>query len=94
MDLEIYLTIEELAVYLKITEQTIRRWILNREIPFHKIKSVIRFRLSEIEKWIDNSGINNSVVKGDVADGDLFCEETNAVEVLQELEPADGEGEK
>jgi len=55
--MEIYLTIEELAVYLKLAEQTIRRWVLNREIPFHKIRKVIRFRVSEIEQWIDSGGV-------------------------------------
>ena len=64
--METYLTIEELARYLKVAEQTIRRWVLNREIPFCKIKKVIRFRLSEIEKWVDKSGAL-SAVKG--ADG-------------------------
>jgi len=54
--METYLTIEELAEYLKLAVQTIRRWVLNREIPFHKIKKVIRFRISEIEKWIDEGG--------------------------------------
>ena len=51
--METYLTIEELAEYLKLADQTIRRWVLNREIPFHKIHKAVRFRLSEIEKWID-----------------------------------------
>ena len=54
--METYLTIEELAEYLKLAQQTIRRWVLNREIPFHKIRKVIRFRISEIEKWIDEGG--------------------------------------
>ena len=52
--METYLTIEELASHLKLAVQTIRRWVLNREIPFRKIKKVIRFRLSEIEQWIEN----------------------------------------
>jgi PTS system nitrogen regulatory IIA component len=52
--METYLTIEELAKHLKLAEQTIRRWVLNREIPFCKIKKVIRFRVSEVEKWIDD----------------------------------------
>jgi excisionase family DNA binding protein len=55
--LETYLTIEGLAGYLQLAEQTIRRWVLNREVPYHKNKKVIRFRLSEIEKWVDNGGI-------------------------------------
>ena len=53
--METYLKIEDLAKYLNVAEQTIRRWILNREIPFRKIKKAVRFRLSEIEKWVDNN---------------------------------------
>jgi excisionase family DNA binding protein len=55
--METYLTIEEMASYLKLADQTIRRWVLNREIPYKKIKKVIRFRVSEIEKWIDDGGL-------------------------------------
>jgi hypothetical protein len=29
---------------------------MRREIPFHKVKKVIRFRFSEIEQWIDSGG--------------------------------------
>jgi excisionase family DNA binding protein len=35
--METYLTIEEIAAYLKLAVQTIRRYVLHREIPFHKI---------------------------------------------------------
>jgi len=50
---ETYLTVEELAEHLKIAPQTIRRWIMNDDIPHRKIMGVIRFRLSEIELWIE-----------------------------------------
>jgi excisionase family DNA binding protein len=53
---EAYLTIGELAEYLKVAEQTVRRWVLNREVPFCKIKKSVRFRIAEIEKWVDGSG--------------------------------------
>jgi len=77
--MEIYLTIEGLAEYLKLAEQTIRRWVLNREIPFHKIRKVIRFRVSEIEKWIDNGGVfkqkqNNVSSQEEISESDLFDE--------------------
>ena len=65
--METYLTIEELAEYLKLAEQTVRRWVMNGQIPFHKIKSVIRFRLSEIEKWVDNGGVKTTAVESDVS---------------------------
>ena len=55
--METYLTIEELANYLNFAEQTIRRWVAKREIPFHKVKGAIRFRVSEIELWIENNPV-------------------------------------
>jgi excisionase family DNA binding protein len=70
--METYLTIGELAEYLKLTEQTIRRWVLNREIPFHKIKSVIRFRVSEIEKWVTEEGWKLLAGESKGVESDLF----------------------
>jgi len=69
------MTIEELAGYLKIAEQTIRRWVLNREIPYHKIHKAVRFRLSEIEKWVDGGGVNTTPAENDSIEGVLFGED-------------------
>ena len=76
--METYLTIEELADYLKLAVQTIRRWVLNREIPFHKIKKVIRFRLSEIEQWIEEGAMVPAVTGLEAKDDDLFDEADTA----------------
>ena len=72
--METYLTIEELAEYLKLAVQTLRRYVLNREIPFHKIKKVIRFRLSEIERWIDGGAMAPAVTGLEEQDGELLGE--------------------
>jgi excisionase family DNA binding protein len=73
--METYLTIEGVARHLKLSAQTIRRYVLNREIPFHKIKKVIRFRLSEVEAWVDGGGLDGGVTPGpeDYRGGDLFA---------------------
>ena len=87
--METYLTIEEMAVYLKLAEQTIRRWVLNREIPYRKIKKVIRFRVSEIEKWIDDGGLIRSQ-ENELGgqEGDLFDDE---ITLDEEAETEQGE---
>ena len=86
--METYLTIEELASHLKLAVQTIRRWVLNREIPFHKIKKVIRFRLSEIERWIEN-GAEIPYSESNL-ESDLFTE----TEAEEKVEPeTEGSGE-
>ncbi|MCL2478305.1 MAG: helix-turn-helix domain-containing protein [Treponema sp.] len=93
--MEIYLTIEELAKYFKLTEQTIRRWMRNKEIPYHKIKRVIRFRISEIEKWIDEGGNVSTLDDNENIEGDLFRDAISldelAAEELANEEPEDGE---
>jgi excisionase family DNA binding protein len=81
--METYLTIEELAGYLKLAEQTIRRWVLNREIPFHKIKKVIRFRVSEIEKWIDTGGMKLTAEDSEDAEGGLFQDAVSPDELTE-----------
>ena len=59
-DMESLLTVKELAAALKLTEQTIQRYVLRKEIPFHKIMRAVRFRPSEINQWIDNGGLQTN----------------------------------
>jgi excisionase family DNA binding protein len=71
--LEIYMTIKDVAEYLQLSKQTIQRYVLKREIPYLKIRKVIRFRLSELEQWIDNGGGACRDVAADDKEGDLFA---------------------
>jgi excisionase family DNA binding protein len=48
-----YLTANEVAVLLKLSLQTIRRYTMNKEIPFHKINRAVRYKQSEIEVWFE-----------------------------------------
>jgi excisionase family DNA binding protein len=71
--METYLTIEEAAAYLKLAPQTIRKYVLNKSIPYRKVQKSVRFRLSEIEKWIDEGGGNRPDYPADDREGDLFA---------------------
>jgi len=77
---ETYLSIEGAAKYLGIAEKTVRKWVLNREIPYHKIMKVIRFRVSEIEEWI-NSGGKFCPITDEAQEGGLF-EQTETGEAV------------
>jgi hypothetical protein len=59
---------------VKLSGQTIRRYVLNKTIPYHKIQKAVRFRLSEIETWIDGGGISGKGGGTGVPAGDLFGE--------------------
>ena len=84
--METYLTIEGLAEYMKVAEQTVRRWVLNREVPFHKIKKIIRFRVSEIEKWVDDSGLILANKKQEGIKGGLFNDGVTPEELAETAE--------
>jgi excisionase family DNA binding protein len=71
--MENLMTVKDVAEYMRLSEQTIQRYVMNREIPFHKIKKVIRFRLSEIERWIDGGGGDWPGFPADDLTGDLFA---------------------
>ncbi|MDR1617006.1 MAG: helix-turn-helix domain-containing protein [Syntrophomonadaceae bacterium] len=73
--METYMTIEEVAAYLKLAAQTIRKYVLNKDIPYLKVRKVIRFRLSEIEKWINSGGIDCSSSADGDKQNDLFAGE-------------------
>jgi excisionase family DNA binding protein len=68
------MTIRDVAEYMQLSKQTIQRYVLNREIPFHKVKKVIRFRVSEIEKWIDEGGGEGPDCPDAGREGDLFAD--------------------
>ncbi len=53
MDNEI-LTIEEVAIYLRVSERTVYDWAQKGKIPCGRLGSSWRFKRTEILKWIEN----------------------------------------
>jgi PTS system nitrogen regulatory IIA component len=51
---ESLMTIEDLAVYLKVTRRTIYEWVKNRKIPAVKLIGQWRFKKDKIDAWIEN----------------------------------------
>jgi hypothetical protein len=74
-----------------LSEGTIRKCVLHREIPFYKVRKAVKFRASEIEVWIKHRG----TTKGGAAavEGELFtADETggNAVAAKGDDRAIDG----
>jgi excisionase family DNA binding protein len=68
------MTIKDVADYMRLAEQTIQRYVLKKEIPFHKVGKVIRFRFSEVEHWINEGGGKSQDASDESRQGDLFAE--------------------
>jgi len=62
-----YLTANEVALFVKLSLQTIRRYTMNKEIPFHKIGRSVRYKKSEIELWVEKR-------ETETTQSDLFSE--------------------
>ena len=48
-----YLTVRDVAVLLKLSVPTIRRYTMNKGIPFHKVDRAVRYKKSEVELWFE-----------------------------------------
>jgi excisionase family DNA binding protein len=51
--MEVLLTINDVAALTKIKVGTLRKFVAKRSIPYVKLGAGLRFRVSEIEKWIE-----------------------------------------
>jgi len=43
---------KQVSVYLSVAEKTIRSWTSQKKIPFTKINQTVRYRRSDIDKWL------------------------------------------
>ena len=52
-----YYSMPEIMKYLGISRDTALRWIATKQMPAHKIGKNWKFKLSEIDEWV-NSGMS------------------------------------
>jgi len=53
--IEPLVNIQEAARYLGCRENSIRIWVIQKRIPFLKVGSRLRFRLSKLERWAEEN---------------------------------------
>jgi len=71
---DIYLTAVEVAEMVRLTVQTIRRYTMKKEIPFHKINRTVRYKKTEIEQWVENRDLVKAKEHCKNIQGGLFNE--------------------
>ncbi len=52
-----FFTPEELAEFLAISKPTVYRLVEKRQLPFHKIGGVLRFKKADIEKYLESGRV-------------------------------------
>lgn len=78
--MEPYLTVKEVSVLVRLSVQTIRRYTMNKGIPFHKINRAVRFKKSEIQLWVEKREEEAALKQRKKAEGGLFAEPDNGGE--------------
>lgn len=47
-------SLEEIAEHLGVSKDTIRNWIKKGVIPFRRIGKQYKFKISEVDSWVDS----------------------------------------
>lgn len=47
-----WLSVDEIAEYLGVKRATIYSWVHFSKIPSHKVGRLLKFKRSEIDKWV------------------------------------------
>jgi len=51
---ERWLSVEEIANHIGCSKDTIRAWIKKNTIPYHKVGRQFKFKISEVDEWIES----------------------------------------
>ena len=51
---EHWLSLEEISKHVGCSKDTIRSWVKKDTIPFHKVGRLYKFRVSEVDAWIES----------------------------------------
>ena len=49
---ERWLSVDDIATYLGVKQSTIYKWTHLKTIPSHKVGSLRKFKVSEIDNWV------------------------------------------
>ncbi|GFI08442.1 hypothetical protein IMSAGC007_00890 [Lachnospiraceae bacterium] len=53
-EVERWLNLEEISKHLGVSKDTIRAWIRKDTIPHYKVGRQYKFRVSEVDAWIES----------------------------------------
>jgi excisionase family DNA binding protein len=53
---EKWVTVDRVAAHLDVTRDSIYRWIERKGFPAHRVGRLLRFKLSEVDRWVRTAG--------------------------------------
>lgn len=52
MNVERWLSVQEIAVHLGVKSETVYTWVSKKKMPAHKMGRLWKFRVSEVDGWV------------------------------------------
>ena len=59
---EPWVSLEETATHLGVSKDTIHRWIRSRGMPAHKVGRFWKFKLSQVDAWVQEGNTDDKEV--------------------------------
>ncbi len=53
---ERWVGVEDVSIHLGVAKESIYRWIETKGLPAHRVGRLLRFKLSEIDEWVQKGG--------------------------------------
>ena len=52
MNVEKWVNLEDVAVHLSLSQDTVRTWIKEGKLPIYKAGKRYKFKISEVDEWV------------------------------------------
>ena len=52
MNVDKWVNLEDVAVHLSLSQDTVRTWIKEGKLPFCKAGTRYKFKISEVDEWV------------------------------------------
>jgi excisionase family DNA binding protein len=65
MTAEQWVSVEDVAKHLGVAKDSVYRWIDTRSLPAHKIGRLWKFKLSQVDAWVEAGGAEPENAEGD-----------------------------
>lgn len=53
---ERWVRVDKVAAHLGVVKDSVYRWVESKELPAHRVGRLLRFKLSEVDAWVEAGG--------------------------------------
>lgn len=82
---DIDITVSQAAELLKVSENTIERWIRQGVIPVYRVESGYSFKAEELKAWVNYKNLGNIDMDSSILSGASHIDEDESINVLEAI---------